>query len=171
MFSIILFHLSYFIIIIFINILMHFTVILLPLFWISNEIVNYINTMSCPFKVNGNTIKLKVNTSCYCVLDLLCVKWASNWILTQECFLFSHFSLFAACIQFVLKQLQIFFHSFRWDGIADRVVGKQRSYVISEPQTEIWKKISLKQNNLAYWPNKIQMSLKWNEKMLRKKMI
>ena len=28
---------------------------------------------SCPIKVNSNTIELAVHTSCYCVLDLLCV--------------------------------------------------------------------------------------------------
>ena len=32
-----------------------------------------INTMSCPIKSNSNTIELTVHTSCYCVLDLLCV--------------------------------------------------------------------------------------------------
>ena len=37
-----------------------------------NEIV--INTLSCPIKNNGNTIELAVHTSCYCILDLLCVK-------------------------------------------------------------------------------------------------
>ena len=31
------------------------------------------NTMLCPIKVNSNTIELTVHTSCYCVLDLLCV--------------------------------------------------------------------------------------------------
>ena len=52
--------------------------------WISNEIVNDINTMLCPIKVNSNTFKLTVQTSCYCVLDLLCVtcfinsKWKVN---------------------------------------------------------------------------------------------
>ena len=29
--------------------------------------------MSCPIKVNSNTIELTVHTSCYCVSDLLCV--------------------------------------------------------------------------------------------------
>ena len=29
--------------------------------------------MSCPIKIIRNTIELKVHTSCYCVLDLLCV--------------------------------------------------------------------------------------------------
>ena len=29
--------------------------------------------MSCLIKVNSNTIELTVHTSCYCVLDLLCV--------------------------------------------------------------------------------------------------
>ena len=29
--------------------------------------------MSCPIKVNNNTIELTEHTSCYCVLDLLCV--------------------------------------------------------------------------------------------------
>ena len=29
--------------------------------------------MSCPIKVNSNTFELKVYTSCYCVLYLLCV--------------------------------------------------------------------------------------------------
>ena len=31
--------------------------------------------MSCPIKVNSNTIKLTAHTSCYCVLDLLCAIW------------------------------------------------------------------------------------------------
>ena len=30
-----------------------------------------INTMSCPNKVNSNTIGLTVHTSCYCLLYLL----------------------------------------------------------------------------------------------------
>ena len=30
-------------------------------------------TMSCPIKINSNTIELTVHTSCYSVLDLLCV--------------------------------------------------------------------------------------------------
>ena len=29
--------------------------------------------MSCPFKVNSNTIELTVDTSFYCLQDLLCV--------------------------------------------------------------------------------------------------
>ena len=29
--------------------------------------------MSCPIKVNSITIELTVHTSCYCVLDFLCV--------------------------------------------------------------------------------------------------
>ena len=33
-----------------------------------------INTVLCPIKVNSNTIELTVPTSCYWVLDLLCVK-------------------------------------------------------------------------------------------------
>ena len=40
----------------------------------SNKSWDYsINTMSCPIKVNINTIELTVHTSCNCVLDLLCV--------------------------------------------------------------------------------------------------
>ena len=42
--------------------------------WISNEILNDINTMSCPIKVNSDTIELTVHTSCCCVEDLLYVK-------------------------------------------------------------------------------------------------
>ena len=34
--------------------------------------------MSSPIKVNTNTIELIVQTSCYCVLDLLCVTWSSG---------------------------------------------------------------------------------------------
>ena len=34
--------------------------------------------MSCPIKVNTNTIELIVQTSCYCVLYLLCVTWSSG---------------------------------------------------------------------------------------------
>ena len=37
------------------------------------ETFRYINTMSRPIKVDNKTIELTVHTSCYCVLDLLCV--------------------------------------------------------------------------------------------------
>ena len=37
--------------------------------------LNYINTMSCPIKVNSKTIELTVHTFCNCVLDLGCVFW------------------------------------------------------------------------------------------------
>ena len=40
---------------------------------ICNEIVNDINTMWCPIKVNSKTMELTAHTSCYCLLDLLCV--------------------------------------------------------------------------------------------------
>ena len=33
-----------------------------------------INTMLCPIKVNSNTIDFIMHISCYCILDLLCVK-------------------------------------------------------------------------------------------------
>ena len=39
--------------------------------------------MSCIIKVNKNMIEFTVNTSCYCVLDLLCViyfKWPNPTI-------------------------------------------------------------------------------------------
>ena len=42
-------------------------------YWISNEIVNNINIMSCPIKLNSNTIELTVHPPCFCILDLLCV--------------------------------------------------------------------------------------------------
>ena len=32
-----------------------------------------INTTSCPIKVKSNTIEITVHTSCYCILDSLCV--------------------------------------------------------------------------------------------------
>ena len=34
--------------------------------------------MSCPFKVNNNTIEITVHTTCYCILDLLCVTEKDN---------------------------------------------------------------------------------------------
>ena len=37
---------------------------------ISNEIVNEINTMLCPIKVNSNTVELTVHTSFYWGLKL-----------------------------------------------------------------------------------------------------
>ena len=39
-----------------------------------NEIPCCKNTMPCPIKVNINTIELTVQTSGYCILDLLYVK-------------------------------------------------------------------------------------------------
>ena len=44
-----------------------------------------INTFFCPIKVNSNTMELTVHTSCYYVLDLLCVittDW--DWALFQH---------------------------------------------------------------------------------------
>ena len=41
---------------------------------ISQGILYHDSTLSCPIKVNSNIIELTVLTSCYCVLDLLCVK-------------------------------------------------------------------------------------------------
>ena len=38
--------------------------------------------MLCPVKVNSNTMKFTVHTSCYSILDLLCVnvpKWMDGW--------------------------------------------------------------------------------------------
>ena len=40
---------------------------------VQNSLVVSISTMSCPIKVNSDTIELTANTSCYCILDLLCV--------------------------------------------------------------------------------------------------
>ena len=39
------------------------------------------NTMVCPIKVKSNTIELTVHTSCYFILDLLCVKVSQNGVL------------------------------------------------------------------------------------------
>ena len=50
------------------------------IYWISNEIVIYINTILCLIKVNSKTIELTVHISCYCVLDLL---WFN--FLEKEC--------------------------------------------------------------------------------------
>ena len=59
-------------------------------------------TVLCPIKVNSNTIELNKLTSCYCILDLLCVKTVPpcpvhNTGLNQSCFkikFFCHFSPF-----------------------------------------------------------------------------
>ena len=37
------------------------------------NILNDINIVSCPFKSNSNTIELTVHTSCFGVINLLCV--------------------------------------------------------------------------------------------------
>ena len=42
--------------------------------YLYNQILIDINTMLCPIKVNSNTIEITVHPSCYCILDLLCVK-------------------------------------------------------------------------------------------------
>ena len=41
----------------------------------------YKNTMLFPFRVNSNTIELTLHTSCYCVLDLLCVNFNYSCVL------------------------------------------------------------------------------------------
>ena len=41
--------------------------------------------MSCPIKVNSNTLELSVHTSCYCVLDLLCVRTSLVLPCEEEC--------------------------------------------------------------------------------------
>ena len=43
-------------------------------FLINILILNDENTMSYPIKGNSNTIEPTMHASCYCVLDLLCVK-------------------------------------------------------------------------------------------------
>ena len=40
---------------------------------ISNELLDEINNVFCPIIFNSNTIEITVHTSCYWVLDLLCV--------------------------------------------------------------------------------------------------
>ena len=44
------------------------------------NILNDINTMLCPVKNNSNKIELTVHTSCYWVLDLLCVKCVTSCV-------------------------------------------------------------------------------------------
>ena len=52
-----------------------------PSIYLYNEILNDINTMSWPFKVNSNTIELTVHISWYCVLDILCVILNDSFII------------------------------------------------------------------------------------------
>ena len=40
----------------------------------NNEILYCTNYKLFPVKVNSNTIELTLQTSCYCILDLLCVR-------------------------------------------------------------------------------------------------
>ena len=42
-------------------------------------VVGIINTMLYPIKFNSNTIELTVHTSCYCVSDLLCVMFITDY--------------------------------------------------------------------------------------------
>ena len=44
-----------------------------------------INTMSCPNKVDSNTIELTVHTYFYCVVDLLCVKTTKSLLFKWFC--------------------------------------------------------------------------------------
>ena len=57
--------------------------------------------MLCPMKVNSNTIELTVNTSCYCVLDLLCIKIFENLGVVQ----FDELSLKLHCHNFLQVKL------------------------------------------------------------------
>ena len=41
------------------------------------------NIILCPIKVNTSTIELTVHTSCYCILDLLCVSIISLYFFTS----------------------------------------------------------------------------------------
>ena len=52
-------------------------------------------------KVNSNTIELTVNTSCYCVLDLLCIKIFENLGVVQ----FDELSLKLHCHNFLQVKL------------------------------------------------------------------
>ena len=38
-----------------------------------SKLNNLLNIVLCPIKVNSNKIELTVHSSCYCVLNLLCV--------------------------------------------------------------------------------------------------
>ena len=49
--------------------------------------VNDLNTMLCPIKENSNTIELLDDTSCFCVLDLLCVTLSHFSLLFESPFL------------------------------------------------------------------------------------
>ena len=56
------------------------------------NILNDINTTLCPIKVNSNTIEITGHTSCYCILDLLCVSVSLlqklskiNWPGNKQC--------------------------------------------------------------------------------------
>ena len=40
--------------------------------------------MSCPIKINSNTIELRVHPSCYCTLGLLCVIFPSKALLNPS---------------------------------------------------------------------------------------
>ena len=50
----------------------------------ANGLFVFKQNMLCPIKVNSNTIELTVPTSCYWVLDLLCVKLTTTLILNQR---------------------------------------------------------------------------------------
>ena len=41
--------------------------------------------MSCSIKVNSNTIELTMHTSCYCILDLLCVNCSLMKLYMTSC--------------------------------------------------------------------------------------
>ena len=59
-----------------------------------NQILSSINIMLCPIKVNINTIELIVHTSCYCVLDLLCVTLCYSVLLCFSLFISQIFPKF-----------------------------------------------------------------------------
>ena len=69
--------------------------------------------MLCPIKVNSNTIELAVHSSCYCVLDLLCVILDG---LITVCFTY----LFGRDVSFLKKELLLIQLRYQMTEISQR---------------------------------------------------
>ena len=67
-----------------------------------------INTMLCPKIFKSNTIELTVHTSCYWVLDLLCVNLFHCKLFGHKCLMFNIFSIILMQLNFIIIEKILF---------------------------------------------------------------
>ena len=80
--------------------------------------------MLCPIKVNSNTIELTAHTSCYCVLDLLCVTLSFVWPALSHNFWYDLLGLSCLCLsEVVVVWVWVFVCNKETEGMDNEISG------------------------------------------------